>query len=181
MTDAITSDLTGLSPLHPVLPHVVVYTQPICPECDKLKMLLALRKIPAATVDITQTPEALEMFSDQMGVRTTPIALVHNLYTEPVYFLRADVERLRTLSADMNTRLATLDASGDLGAITTEAIRDELKNSVDRNTRVPAAALFAELTARLVPVTAVSTQAQELRINQPALLDTTDDAQELLG
>lgn len=175
---ATDQDLTGLAPLHPVLPHVVVYSQPICPDCDRLKMLLALRKTPAATVDITSTPEALEMFTEHMGIRTTPIALVHNLYTEPVYFTGASVEHLRIITAAITERMTALTATGLFTGDHDQAgLAADLKAAA-QGERIADAATFAQRTAALAP----HTGHLAARADRPAALSTkTDQRPELLN
>lgn len=58
-------DLSGLAPLHPLLPHAVMYTLPHCPNCDRLKTLFKAAKIPvvAAPSMTSPTPTSSSMVS----------------------------------------------------------------------------------------------------------------------
>ena len=82
MTDSSTPALTGLTPLHPTLPHIVVYTQPGCAQCKVMMRKLDSAAIPYICIDISDNIAAREGLISQLHCQTTPVTVVHNLFSD---------------------------------------------------------------------------------------------------
>lgn len=55
---------------------LTVYTQPNCQPCKAVKRWLDNRAVPYATVDITQSPEALDFVTAQLGYKAAPVVVL---------------------------------------------------------------------------------------------------------
>lgn len=104
-------DLGGLAPLHPSLPHIVMYTRPVCPNCDRLKRLFKAAKIPVVAIPITADDDVFRLFNVELHVGQTPIVLVHNTFQDPNYFSGFDSERARIVINAVFARLDVLQGS----------------------------------------------------------------------
>lgn len=108
-------DLTGLAPLHPTLPHAVIFTQPVCPTCTQTMTRLAKSGLPAVAIDMTQQPQVMAQFAERLAVSKTPIVLVHNTFDRPVYFwstVGVALDQIRYATKAVKERLAHLEAAG---------------------------------------------------------------------
>ncbi|MGB3675486.1 MAG: hypothetical protein WA988_13710 [Candidatus Nanopelagicales bacterium] len=57
-TSTDTLDISGLAPLHPQIPHVVMYTLPVCSNCDRLKMLFRAARLPVVGPELPKVTRA---------------------------------------------------------------------------------------------------------------------------
>lgn len=110
-------DLSGLAPLHSVLPHAVMYTLPHCPSCDRLKVLFKAAKLPVVAVPLDDEPAAYQLFHDELHVKQTPIVLVHNAFTTPAYFSGFSSGLSQLTIKAIRSRLRTLEESSDLASV----------------------------------------------------------------
>ena len=92
-------NLTGIAPLHPFLPHVVVYTQPGCHMCNRLHRRLNNSGVPHLFVDLADPThaEALEIITSKMGIKSTPLTVVHNVWDNSVFFTGIAPDQTRLL------------------------------------------------------------------------------------
>lgn len=149
-------DLTGLAPLHPVLPHAVVYSKPVCPNCDRLKQQLLRHELTPVNVDVTETPEAYAVF-EEMNLMSTPIVIVHNVFERPVFYWgkgAVPVDQGKISARAAGQRLDNLVAAGTIdseqsgtylaGLATTGAAHDRRKPWVTPEE-------FVDLAEQLLP------------------------------
>lgn len=128
MTAPVRNDLTGLAPLHPVLPHVIIYSKPVCPNCDMLKRQLHKKGLTPINIDITETPEAYEELK-ALNLLSTPIVLVHNVFERPVYFWgkgAVPVDQGKFTATAVSERFAHLITGGYIDAQAHAEYIDEL-------------------------------------------------------
>lgn len=145
-------DISGLAPLHPTLPHAVVFTLPTCPNCERLKLRFNGKSIPLIAVSMIDNDVAREVLVNQLGLQSTPITVVYNTFVDPVYFIQADIERSRRALDAITERLAGLYADGSL--TDTGAYLDELvENTTAEPGKKPALdpAVFADLATAHMP------------------------------
>ncbi|OUS97371.1 glutaredoxin domain-containing protein [Rhodococcus sp. NCIMB 12038] len=128
-------DLGGLAPLHPRLPHIVMYTRPVCPICDRLKILFKAAKLPVVAVPISDNDEAYRLFSEELHVTRSPIVLVHNTFQKPTYFSGFDSERARIVINSMFDRLEILSRS--VGSLSVERYIEGLAASIEPGEGTP--------------------------------------------
>lgn len=108
-------DLTGLAPLHPTLPHAVIFTRPVCPSCTQTKNRMVKSGLPAVAIDMTDQPEVMAQFAERLAVTKTPIVVVHNTFDRPVYFwstVGVALDQIRYATKGAKERLAHLEAAG---------------------------------------------------------------------
>lgn len=143
-------DLTGLAPLHPTLPHAVMYTLPDCPNCDRLKTWFKAAKLPVVAVSLELESDAYRLFSGELRVQQTPIVLVHNTFEDAAYFSGFDSTKIRLTVAAVKARLKALNASNLLSSL--DSYITELTASVEPEQKYPflRAEVFAALAARHV-------------------------------
>ncbi|WP_032399736.1 glutaredoxin family protein [Rhodococcoides fascians] len=110
-------DLSGLAPLHPLLPHAVMYTLPHCPNCDRLKTLFKAAKIPVVAAPLDDEPDAYQLFHGELHVAQTPIVLIHNTFTTPTYFSGFSSDLAQLAVRAIRSRLRDLEDSLDLPSI----------------------------------------------------------------
>lgn len=113
---SVLPDMSGLAPLHPTLPHAVIYTQPVCPTCTRVKGRMFKTGMPMVAIDMTSQPDVVDQFASRLGVNSTPVTLIHNVFDRPVYFwstgggMPLDQIKLTTKSAA--ERLAHMEMAG---------------------------------------------------------------------
>ena len=108
-------DMSGLAPLHPTLPHAVIYTQPVCPSCNQVKARMFKLGLPLVAVDITDNTAATEQFVDRLAITRTPVTVVHNVFDRPVFFWSVTglaVDQTKYAARAAAQRLAHLEAAG---------------------------------------------------------------------
>lgn len=128
-------DLGGLAPLHPQLPHIVMYTLPECTNCDRLKILFKAAKLPVVAIPIRSNDAAYRLFGTELRVTQTPIVLVHNTFEEPTYFSGFDSDRARIVINAMFDRLGILSRSA--ASLSVERYIEGLAASIEPNERAP--------------------------------------------
>lgn len=128
-------DLGGLMPLHPQLPHIVMYTLPVCSNCDRLKILFKAAKLPVVAVPISDSDEAYRLFTHELRVAQTPIVLVHNTFEAPTYFSGFDSERARIVINAVFDRLGILSRSAS--SLSVERYIEGLAASIEPGERTP--------------------------------------------
>ena len=84
-TGGTTVTYDGFTPLHPTIPHVIIYTQPGCTSCRALARLLDRKDVPALLIDVTAN-DAAKAALTEIKVSSTPVTVAHNIYDKPVYF-----------------------------------------------------------------------------------------------
>lgn len=138
---------TGMTPLHPVIPHIVVYTQPGCFQCKKIMKTLNEWGIPHLVVDVADDLDARSDLVDNLKIASTPVTVIHNI-GEPntsYYWTGIGPDQLRKLREAWPQAIARLSAidtdlldhAGDVHTladklselITTNPTPDEWKNS----------------------------------------------------
>lgn len=151
-------DLSGLAPLHPVLPHVVVYTLPVCPNCERLKKQMVKNDVPAISIPLDEHPRAQELFRDRLGLRSTPIALAHNVFDRPVYYNSSasiPIDQNKYALSAFKERLAVLEVSDQMpsAADYLEAIGTRARANAERDGGAPVlhAEEFAALAEMIIP------------------------------
>lgn len=150
-------DLTGLAPLHPILPHVIIYSLPVCPNCDRLKQQFKRRGLTPVSIDISQTPDAYEEFNGRLGVLSTPIVLVHNVFERPVFFSgkgAVPVDQGAIVARALTERLAHLVAGGYLDGDAQSSYLERLEAmAAENHPRYPSvdARAFVELAGKIAP------------------------------
>ncbi|PZU04569.1 MAG: hypothetical protein DI630_00140 [Gordonia sp. (in: high G+C Gram-positive bacteria)] len=159
-------DLSGLAPLHPVLPHVVMYTLPHCSTCDRLKILFKAAKLPVVAVPLDIDDDAHRLFSGELGVKQTPIVVVHNTFEDVSYFSGFNSGHARLAITSVFSRLRDVEESA--AGFSVEGYMSELAASIEPGHAHPfvRADMFATLAARHLP----SVAAQPPRCTVPALL-----------
>lgn len=110
-------DLSGLAPLHSVLPHAVMYTLPHCPNCDRLKVLFRAAKLPVVAVSLDDAPDAYQLFHGELHVKQTPIVLIHNAFTTPTYFSGFSSDLAQLTVKAIRSRLLSLEDTSDLASV----------------------------------------------------------------
>lgn len=154
-------DLSGLAPLHPDLPHAVVYTNPACPNCDRIKRRTAAKGYPLISVSLADHPEAYD-FVVELGARQAPVTLVHNVFTTPVWFAGALPDQVSHLVAGTAERLAHLH---NAGAVDADEFAAALTGLIDAEAKVPSVdpGTFAHMAAGLMaPI-----RSQPARVSAP--------------
>lgn len=159
-------DLSGLAPLHPVLPHVVTYTLPVCPNCDSLKRLLKAAKFPTVSIPIEADDDAHKLFVGELGVKQTPVVLVHNTFATPVYFSGFASDLARVVVAGMKERLAVLTAADELSD--SGDFVSGLSAILDPEAKTPS--IRPEAFAELAESHIARERIQSARVTAPALL-----------
>lgn len=160
-------DTSGLAPLHPVLPHVIVFTLPECPNCDRLELRFK-KDVPAVAIDLADNPDARALFVDRLGAQSAPVALVHNTFATPQYFLGADIERAKSVIGAIGARLALLETSAQLAVDGGAAFLDHLRANLDAPPR--SIAIRPETFARLAEESMPPLRLRTARIGEPAAL-----------
>lgn len=156
LPDHDTIDLSGLTPLHPVIPHVVVYGKPVCPNCDILKRQMLKRGLTPISIDLTQVPDAYAQFSS-MNLLATPIVVVHNVFERPVFFWgkgAVPVDQTKLTSDALRERFAHLIASNHLTSDSVDQyLLDMAARANDRSPRTPGVSPvdFVEFAHTLAP------------------------------
>lgn len=148
-------NMTGLAPLHPTLPHTIVYSKPSCPSCDRAKARLFRMGMPAIDIDMTETTEVMDQFAGQLGVTSTPVVLVHNVFDRPVFFWSpagVALDQIKYSTRACGERLAHMEAAGAFEPDSdADAYITELLDVAQTNDKVsPALTVhqFIELSAR---------------------------------
>ena len=111
--DTETLDLSGATPVHPVLPHAIIYTKPGCVNCGVVKRRSAANGLPLIEIDVADNETARD-FIVGLGAATSPVVIAHNVFTEPVWFAGGAPDQLRYLHGGYAERLTMLEASGDI-------------------------------------------------------------------
>lgn len=143
------TDLSGFAPLHPVLPHVVVYSKPACPHCDRLKNKLMEKKIAPVGVDMAEQPEILAAVQ-RLGAASAPVALVHNVFEQAVWFAGALPDQIKHVVAGHAERMAFVLSQADLSQEDLFAALEPAAHSTGRSSCLGAED-FVDLAAGLMP------------------------------
>lgn len=141
-------DLSGLAPLHPLLPHVVMYTQPACTDCNRFKILFKAARLPVVAVPLDADSDAYRLFTAELGVKRTPIILIHNTFQETAYFDGFDSDRAKIAINSVFARLKILEGAAE--PLSVDLYLTDLLASIDPKDR-PAfirPAVFAEMAAK---------------------------------
>jgi hypothetical protein len=165
-TSTDTLDISGLAPLHPQIPHVVMYTLPVCSNCDRLKMLFRAARLPVVAVPLAADTDAYRLLHDELQVKATPVVFVHNTFQEPVYFSGFDSERTSIVTAAVFGRLEILAESGQLASV--DNYRADLAASIEPDARHPF--IRPEVFASMAQAHLGRGDQQSVRIASPALL-----------
>lgn len=110
---ALEIDLSGVSPLHPTLPHSVLFTKPGCTNCKVLARRAHSKGLPLVKVDITEHPAAYDFLTEQ-NVLATPTTIIYNVYPTPMMFSGALPDQLNYLIAATKERLLHLENADHL-------------------------------------------------------------------
>lgn len=162
-------DLSGLAPLHPLLPHVVMYTRPQCSTCDRLKILFKAAKLPVVAVPLDVDDAAHQLFNGELRVKQTPIVLVHNTFQGSAYFSGFNSDQARIAINAVFSRLKILEASTELTSV--DSYLSDLATNIEPGQSHPFIRpdVFTSLAARHLGHTDV----QAPRCTAPELLSTS--------
>lgn len=125
----MTTTLTGLSPLHPTIPHVIVYSTTTCTICPSVKRRLTTKGIPFLVVNLDDERHvSIRKAVNDYGIAQVPAVVVHNVWdtgSGSHYWTGIGAEQLRQLTKSypdaINRALA-----GDTSAETALAAAQEL-------------------------------------------------------